>query len=65
MWLQISAYYIFVFILFQLFGRGGVAELVARPPMDPKVCGSNPRGPEYSQAKTSKQVPYLMYLSRQ
>jgi hypothetical protein len=28
-------------------GRGGsVAELVARPPTDPKVCGSNHRGPK-------------------
>jgi hypothetical protein len=26
---------------------GGVAELVARPPKDPKVCGSNHRVPEY------------------
>jgi hypothetical protein len=26
---------------------GGVAELVMRPPTDPKVCGSNHRGPEY------------------
>ncbi len=28
--------------------EGGVAELVARPPMDPKVCDSNHHGPEYS-----------------
>jgi hypothetical protein len=29
--------------------KGGiVTELVARPPTDPKVCGSNRRGPEYS-----------------
>ncbi len=27
--------------------RGGVAELVAHLPMDPKVRGSNPCGPEY------------------
>jgi hypothetical protein len=26
---------------------GGMAELVARPHMDPKVRSSNPRGPEY------------------
>jgi hypothetical protein len=26
---------------------GGVAELVARPPTDPKVRGSNQRGPKY------------------
>ncbi len=28
--------------------RGSVAELVARPPTDPKVRGSNPCGPKYS-----------------
>jgi hypothetical protein len=31
-----------------------VAELVARPPTDPKVRGSNHPGPKYSKAKTSK-----------
>jgi hypothetical protein len=34
--------------MFIIAGRGGVAELVACPPTDPKVNGSNPRGPEYS-----------------
>jgi hypothetical protein len=28
--------------------EGGMAELVARPPTDPKVRVSNHRGPEYS-----------------
>jgi hypothetical protein len=29
-------------------GGGDVAELVARPPTDPKVRGLNHRGPKYS-----------------
>jgi hypothetical protein len=35
--------------------RGGVAELVAHPPTDPKVRGSNPRCP-YEESNLTKVV---------
>jgi hypothetical protein len=34
-------------LLLKTLAKGGMAELVVRPPTDPKVCGSNHRGPEY------------------
>jgi hypothetical protein len=37
-------YIIYIYIV----KGGGVAELVARPPTDPKVHGLNHRGPKYS-----------------